>query len=80
MVRVAVLDKVTDFLIFLGKLVVTGSVTLLSFFYFCFSFCKSTKSALMADILSSMEPVASSVEMLKSKSQNVVVGKGLKTV
>ena len=34
MVRVAVLDKVTDFLIFLGKLVVTGSVTLLSFFYF----------------------------------------------
>ena len=34
MVRVAVLDKVTDFLIFLGKLVVTGSVTLLSFWYF----------------------------------------------
>ena len=33
-VRVAVLDKVTDFLIFLGKLVVTGSVTLLSFWYF----------------------------------------------
>merc|ERR1719264_966520 len=34
MVRVAVLDKVTDFLLFLGKLVVTAAVALLSFFYF----------------------------------------------
>ena len=30
----AVLDKVTDFLLFLGKLVVTAAVALLSFFYF----------------------------------------------
>jgi len=34
MVRVAVLDKVTDFLLFLGKLVVTAAVALLSFLYF----------------------------------------------
>ena len=33
-VRVVVLDKVTDFLLFLGKLVVTSVVALLSFFYF----------------------------------------------
>ena len=33
-VRVAVLDKVTDFLLFLGKLVVTVAVALLSFLYF----------------------------------------------
>ena len=33
-VRVVVLDKVTDFLLFLGKLVVTTTVALLSFFYF----------------------------------------------
>ena len=33
-VRVVVLDKVTDFLLFLGKLVVTSIVALLSFFYF----------------------------------------------
>merc|ERR550519_3316486 len=33
-VRVAVLDKVTDFLIFLGKVVITSTVALLSFFYF----------------------------------------------
>ena len=33
-VRVAVLDKVTDFLLFLGKLVVTAAVALLSFLYF----------------------------------------------
>ena len=32
--RVAVLDKVTDFLLFLGKLVVVGGVTLLSFYIF----------------------------------------------
>merc|ERR1719348_1715260 len=34
MVRVAVLDKVTDFLLFLGKVVVTVAVALLSFLYF----------------------------------------------
>merc|ERR1711990_34011 len=34
MVRVAVFDKVTDFLLFLGKLVVTVAVALLSFLYF----------------------------------------------
>jgi len=33
-VRVAVLDKVTDFLLFLGKVVITSTVALLSFFYF----------------------------------------------
>ena len=33
-VRVAVLDKVTDFLLFVGKLVVTGVVALISFVYF----------------------------------------------
>ena len=33
-VRVVVLDKVVDFLLFLGKLVVTSTVTLLSFLYF----------------------------------------------
>ena len=33
-VRVAVLDKVTDFLLFLGKIVVTAVVALLSFYYF----------------------------------------------
>ena len=33
-VRVVVLDKVTDFLLFLGKLVVTSTVALLSFYYF----------------------------------------------
>ena len=33
-VRVAVLDKVTDFLLFLGKVVVTAAVALLSFLYF----------------------------------------------
>merc|ERR1719350_1503496 len=34
MVRVAVLDKVTDFLLFLGKLVVTSTVALCYFWYF----------------------------------------------
>jgi len=34
MVRVAVLDKVTDFLLFVGKLVVTAVVALISFVYF----------------------------------------------
>jgi len=34
MVRVAVLDKVTDFLLFLGKIVITSTVALLSFLYF----------------------------------------------
>jgi len=34
MVRVAVLDKVTDFLLFLGKVVITSTVALLSFWYF----------------------------------------------
>jgi len=33
-VRVAVLDKVTDFLLFVGKLVVTAVVALISFVYF----------------------------------------------
>ncbi|XP_063284008.1 choline transporter-like protein 5 isoform X4 [Pelobates fuscus] len=33
-VRVAVLDKVTDFLLFLGKLLVAGSVGVLAFFFF----------------------------------------------
>lgn len=33
-VRVAVLDKVTDFLLFLGKLLISGSVGVLSFFFF----------------------------------------------
>ena len=30
----AVLDKVTDFLLFVGKLVVTAVVALISFYYF----------------------------------------------
>jgi len=34
MVRVAVLDKVTDFLLFLGKVVITSTVALCSFWYF----------------------------------------------
>eukprot|EP00092_Neocalanus_flemingeri_P031507 GFUD01034217.1.p1 GENE.GFUD01034217.1~~GFUD01034217.1.p1 ORF type:complete len:528 (-),score=116.65 GFUD01034217.1:464-2047(-) len=34
LVRVAVLDKVTDFLLFLGKVVITSTVALLSFWYF----------------------------------------------
>ncbi|XP_031755703.1 choline transporter-like protein 5 isoform X3 [Xenopus tropicalis] len=33
-IRVAVLDKVTDFLLFLGKVFVTGSVGVLAFFFF----------------------------------------------
>ncbi|XP_054645077.1 choline transporter-like protein 5-B [Dunckerocampus dactyliophorus] len=33
-VRVAVLDKATDFLLFLGKLLISGSVGLLAFFFF----------------------------------------------
>ncbi|XP_072524683.1 choline transporter-like protein 5-A isoform X1 [Salminus brasiliensis] len=33
-VRVAVLDKVTDFLLFLGKLLVAGSVGVIAFFFF----------------------------------------------
>ncbi|CAI5796330.1 Choline transporter-like protein [Podarcis lilfordi] len=33
-VRVAVLDKVTDFLLFLGKLLIVGSVGILAFFFF----------------------------------------------
>ncbi|XP_072275592.1 choline transporter-like protein 5 isoform X5 [Pyxicephalus adspersus] len=33
-VRVAVLDKVTDFLLFLGKVLVAGSVGVLAFFFF----------------------------------------------
>ncbi|KAM4643763.1 choline transporter-like protein 2 isoform 1-T1 [Amazona ochrocephala] len=33
-IRVAVLDKVTDFLLFLGKLLVVGSVGILAFFFF----------------------------------------------
>uniref|UniRef100_A0A670XSZ7 Choline transporter-like protein n=1 Tax=Pseudonaja textilis TaxID=8673 RepID=A0A670XSZ7_PSETE len=33
-VRVAVLDKVTDFLLFLGKLLVAGAVGVLAFFFF----------------------------------------------
>lgn len=33
-VRVAVLDKVTDFLLFLGKILVAGSVGVLAFFFF----------------------------------------------
>ncbi|CAJ0957688.1 unnamed protein product [Ranitomeya imitator] len=33
-VRVAVLDKVTDFLLFLGKLLVVGCVGILAFFFF----------------------------------------------
>ncbi|XP_066564114.1 choline transporter-like protein 2 isoform X2 [Amia ocellicauda] len=33
-VRVAVLDKVTDFLLFLGKLLIVGAVGVLSFFFF----------------------------------------------
>ncbi|XP_061539246.1 choline transporter-like protein 5 [Phycodurus eques] len=33
-VRVAVLDKVTDFLLFLGKLLIAGSVGVLAFFFF----------------------------------------------
>uniref|UniRef100_A0A667X7X6 Choline transporter-like protein n=1 Tax=Myripristis murdjan TaxID=586833 RepID=A0A667X7X6_9TELE len=32
--RVAVLDKVTDFLLFLGKLLISGSVGVLAFFFF----------------------------------------------
>uniref|UniRef100_A0A8C5AZV6 Choline transporter-like protein n=1 Tax=Gadus morhua TaxID=8049 RepID=A0A8C5AZV6_GADMO len=34
MVMVAVLDKVTDFLLFLGKLLISGSVGVLAFFFF----------------------------------------------
>ncbi|KAM6956935.1 choline transporter-like protein 2 isoform 2-T2 [Aplochiton taeniatus] len=34
MIRVAVLDKVTDFLLFLGKLLIVGLVGILSFFFF----------------------------------------------
>ncbi|XP_026997255.1 choline transporter-like protein 2 isoform X1 [Tachysurus fulvidraco] len=34
MIRVAVLDKVTDFLLFLGKLLIVGIVGVLSFFFF----------------------------------------------
>ncbi|XP_062294357.1 choline transporter-like protein 2 isoform X2 [Scomber scombrus] len=34
MIRVAVLDKVTDFLLFLGKLLVVGLVGIFSFFFF----------------------------------------------
>ncbi|XP_031950405.1 choline transporter-like protein 2 isoform X1 [Corvus hawaiiensis] len=33
-IRVAVLDKVTDFLFFLGKLLIVGSVGILAFFFF----------------------------------------------
>ncbi|KGL74494.1 Choline transporter-like 2, partial [Tinamus guttatus] len=33
-IRVAVLDKVTDFLLFLGKLLIVGSVGVLAFFFF----------------------------------------------
>uniref|UniRef100_A0A673X4C4 Choline transporter-like protein n=1 Tax=Salmo trutta TaxID=8032 RepID=A0A673X4C4_SALTR len=33
-VRVAVLDKVTDFLLFLGKVLISGSVGVLAFFFF----------------------------------------------
>ncbi|XP_060788663.1 choline transporter-like protein 5-B isoform X2 [Neoarius graeffei] len=33
-VRVAVLDKVTDFLLFLGKILISGSVGVLAFFFF----------------------------------------------
>jgi choline transporter-like protein 2/4/5 len=33
-IRVAVLDKVTDFLLFVGKLVVVGAVVVVSYFYF----------------------------------------------
>uniref|UniRef100_A0A3B3S1C2 Choline transporter-like protein n=1 Tax=Paramormyrops kingsleyae TaxID=1676925 RepID=A0A3B3S1C2_9TELE len=33
-IRVAVLDKVTDFLLFLGKLLIVGAVGILSFFFF----------------------------------------------
>lgn len=33
-VRVAVLDKVTDFLLFLGKILVAGGVGVLAFFFF----------------------------------------------
>uniref|UniRef100_A0A4W6BXX8 Choline transporter-like protein n=1 Tax=Lates calcarifer TaxID=8187 RepID=A0A4W6BXX8_LATCA len=33
-IRVAVLDKVTDFLLFLGKLLISGSVGILAFFFF----------------------------------------------
>ncbi|XP_076837198.1 choline transporter-like protein 5-A isoform X2 [Brachyhypopomus gauderio] len=33
-VRVAVLDKVTDFLLFLGKLLIAGSVGVIAFFFF----------------------------------------------
>ncbi|NXX99519.1 CTL2 protein, partial [Centropus bengalensis] len=33
-IRVAVLDKVTDFLLFLGKLLIVGSVGILAFFFF----------------------------------------------
>ncbi|XP_053286886.1 choline transporter-like protein 5-B isoform X1 [Pleuronectes platessa] len=33
-IRVAVLDKVTDFLLFLGKLLITGGVGVLAFFFF----------------------------------------------
>ncbi|XP_076844718.1 choline transporter-like protein 2 isoform X2 [Brachyhypopomus gauderio] len=34
MIRVAVLDKVTDFLLFLGKLLIVGLVGVISFFFF----------------------------------------------
>jgi len=33
-VRVVVIDKVTDFLLFVGKLVVVGAVTALAYFFF----------------------------------------------
>uniref|UniRef100_A0A2D4LPR8 Choline transporter-like protein n=2 Tax=Micrurus spixii TaxID=129469 RepID=A0A2D4LPR8_9SAUR len=33
-IRVAVLDKVTDFLFFLGKILIVGSVGILAFFFF----------------------------------------------
>ncbi|XP_043941724.1 choline transporter-like protein 5 isoform X2 [Protopterus annectens] len=33
-VRVAILDKVTDFLLFLGKLLIAGSIGVLAFFFF----------------------------------------------
>ncbi|KAG7319980.1 hypothetical protein KOW79_017123 [Hemibagrus wyckioides] len=33
-VRVAVLDKLTDFLLFLGKILITGSVGVIAFFFF----------------------------------------------
>ncbi|ELU15407.1 hypothetical protein CAPTEDRAFT_224558 [Capitella teleta] len=55
-VRVAVIDKVTDFLIFVGKLMVTAAITILSFYFFSGDLSNQIPWANISDYVDSYVP------------------------